>query len=325
MKPIPRWDLWGALGGVALGVADTVLLGLLGVDFRLGSTDATLFVGAFFTTSFTLLGFSVGALLRARLRVRRDSDTILRQLHELEESQRALLQHEKLAAIGRLAAGVAHEVRNPLGVIRASASMVRESFDPGEEPYRACEFIVEEIDRLNGLIRSLLTFSRPTELRLRSVSIDKLLDQALHLASDELGRRGIDHTRETRGALPDLAADPDLIAQVLLDLLVNAAEALGEGGRVLVRAHLSTYARAVCLDVADDGPGVQVEHVPRLFEPFFTTKASGTGLGLAMARRIAESHAGSLELVPGAGAGPSGSGACFCLRLPLDGPPGVRA
>ncbi len=121
---------------------------------------------------FGMLGFAVGKLALGRQRARRDADIIERQFHELEEPQRTLLQQEKLAAVGRLAAGVAHEVRNPLGVIRASASMVQESFSPGDDGHRACAFICEECDRLNALISALLTFSRPTEPKLTAISIE---------------------------------------------------------------------------------------------------------------------------------------------------------
>jgi two-component system sensor histidine kinase HydH len=318
-----RWDLWLAAAGAALGISDTTLLVLSGVEFTVAGRDATLAVAATFTSSFTLLGCAIGALLRARGRARADAETIRAQLAEIERTQRALAQQEKLAAIGRLAAGVAHEVRNPLTVIRASAAMVRESFEPGEEPYRACGFVLEEIDRLNALITALLTFARPARPRLASVSVEKTLDRALELASPELRKRAIDVEREALGPLPDLRADADLLAQVLLDLLVNAAEAIERGGRVRVR--MSARGGELAIDVADSGPGVAPGDAARVFEPFFTTKPRGTGLGLAMALQIVESHGGAIDVVQGAGAGPGGAGACFRVRLPVAQPPGAGA
>ena len=114
--------------------------------------------------------------------------------------------------------------------------------------------------------------------------------------------------------LEDVRADPDLLAQVLLGLLVNAAQAVGTAGRVLVRT--GGEAESVWVEVADDGPGVSPQSAPQIFEPFFTTKASGTGLGLATALRIVEAHEGRLELLPGRGAGGGGAGACFRMSLP---------
>src|SRR5262249_11940369 len=148
------------------------------------------------------LGYVIGKLLEARTQAREDARTIAAQLHALETSQRAALQNEKLAAIGRLAAGIAHEVRNPLGVIRASASMVREHFTTTDEAYRACEFIREEIDRLNGFITSLLTFSRPAELRLQPVAIEQVVDRALQLTGEDCQRRSISVVRESDGSTP---------------------------------------------------------------------------------------------------------------------------
>jgi two-component system sensor histidine kinase HydH len=236
----------------------------------------------------------------------------------LEASQRLALQNEKLAAIGRLAAGIAHEVRNPLGVIRASASMVREHFTPGEEPYRACDFIREEIDRLNGLITALLNFARPAELRLQPVAIEQVIDKALHLTSDELQRRGITLTRESADTLPPVLADPDLVAQVVFGLLVNAAEAIDQHGRIIVRT-VSDH-NEVGVEVIDTGPGILPTDSERIFEPFFTTKPTGTGLGLPMAARIVQAHGGTIEVVTDKNGDRKSTGARFRIRLPLQGP-----
>lgn len=311
------WQWWGAAIGLVTGVADAFLLAALGVDLGTGETLA---VGGYFGLSFAVLGFLLGRLAQARERERHDARTIERQLEELEASQRRVVESEKLAAIGRLAAGIAHEVRNPLGVIRASASMVQDGFGPDDEPYRACQFIVDEIDRLNGLITSLLTFARPAEPRLQTVSIEKLLDRALQLAAPEIEKRRIDVRRETSGPVPEIMADPDLVSQILLDLLHNAVEAQGDRGRIEIR--VASDPTGIRVDMADDGPGVPDENLDRLFEPFFTTKSSGTGLGLAMAQRIARAHGGELECASAAAAELGVSGACFRLRLLTGGPRG---
>ncbi len=310
-----RLGWWGLGLGLATGFGDVALGLWLGLDFRIAGRDVTLPVAAFLASGYAALGFCVGYLLDARARARRDADTIRAQMRALEESQRRAAQNEKLAAIGRLAAGVAHEVRNPLGVIRASAAMVQESFEPGEEPHRACQFICEETDRLNGLITSLLGFARPTEPRLQTLSIEKVLDRALALGAGELERRRLRVTRRVAPGLPELVADPDLLAQMVLGLVTNAAEAVGEDGRIELR--VEARRDAVILDVADSGPGVSLEDAERIFEPFFTTKDTGTGLGLAMTARIVEAHAGQIEVVQGAGAGADGRGACFRVHIPV--------
>ena len=314
MRAKRRWPLVGLVAGVAMGFFDMAFFALLGVEMRIGGHDVVLGVMGLFIVTYAVVGWVIGRLIEERARAAADARTIAAQLHALAESQRALLQSEKLAAIGRLAAGVAHEVRNPLGVIRASASMLGDGPGLDDDARQACRFIREEIDRLNGLITSLLAFARPTEPRMSPVALGSVIDRAVRLASPEVERRTIALVRETPPALPDVQADPDLLAQVLLGLLLNAAEAVAERGRIVVRG--SADGSAVTIEVADDGPGVAAGNAEQVFEPFFTTKASGTGLGLAMALRIAHAHGGTLELAPGCGAGAGGTGACFRLRLP---------
>jgi two-component system sensor histidine kinase HydH len=308
-----RWHWVGLLAGIAMGLADYGLFLAMGSP-ELAPPRPEVFAFGL-AVVFGALGYAVGRLALARQRARRDADIIQRQLEQLERAQQQLVQQEKLAAIGRLAAGVAHEVRNPLGVIRASAKMVQESFAPDQDAWRACEFVAEETDRLNAMITSLLAFSRPAVLKRAPVSVERLVERALELARPEIERLAI---RVERGAGPapdGLRADPDLLAQVLLDLLLNAIEAAGEGGRVAVRAGVA--GGRLRLDVADDGPGVPEGERGSVFEPFVTSKPRGTGLGLPMALRIAEAHGGSLHYVAGAGLGPGGAGACFRVSVPL--------
>jgi signal transduction histidine kinase len=318
-----RWDLWGCAGGLALGALDAAVFVWFGADMKLAGRDVTWPFLALFELSYAALGFAVGRLAMARERAHEDAATIERQLRALEASQRAVLQNEKLAAIGRLAAGIAHEVRNPLGVIRSSASMVQESFGTGEEAWRACEFIREETIRLDALTTKLLDFARPRPLRLAQASLEKAVAHALALAQPELEARHIQVSLEGIGSAPELEADPDLLAQLVLDLVVNAAEAAGEGGRVALRAQAADG--ALVLEVADSGPGVPWASAEQIFEPFFTTKPRGTGLGLAMVARIVQAHAGSVEVAEGRGAGAHGAGACFRLRLPLRRPAAAGA
>lgn len=311
---IRRLDWFGAAIGFALGLTDTWLLTLGGVEMRIDGKSAAPLVALTFATSCTLLGFLAGRLALARARLRADAETIRRQQQALETTQRAAFENEKLAAIGRLAAGIAHEVRNPLGVIRASAAMVREHFAPADDAHRACGFILDEIDRLDGLISSLLAFARPTTLRLRPAAVGDVVARATALADEALKKRAAKLAAAIGAPDAELAVDPDLIAQLLLGLVTNAAEAIAPGGHVELRARVEPA--AVVLAVADDGPGVPEADRTRVFEPFYTTKATGTGLGLAMAERIARAHGGELRVVQGAGAGPGGRGACFELVLP---------
>jgi signal transduction histidine kinase len=314
-----RWDLMGLVAGAGVGGFDVGLFAAFGARMEMGGTDVAALVLAIFVISYAALGFFCGRLFMARTRARANADTIARQLQDLEKAQRALFEHEKLAAIGRLAAGIAHEVRNPLGVIRASASLIQEDFAAADDSYRACQFICDETDRLDGLIASLLAFARPTTPEVRAVALADVLAHALRLASEELDRREILVECEATAALPVIQGDANLLSQAVLDLTLNAAQALEREGRIVVRA--SAEAERVRVDVCDDGPGVPADVAGQIFEPFFTTKATGTGLGLPMAARIVEAHGGCLELVPGAGAGGNGRGACFRISLPVQAQP----
>ncbi|MGI9591563.1 MAG: two-component system sensor histidine kinase NtrB, partial [Myxococcota bacterium] len=295
-----RLWLWGLAIGFVGGFADTWLFLQLGIDFRVAGRDMTGWIAVYLAVTFAVLCGAIGWFIDARARARRDARTIREQWEALEASRRAAAQNEKLAAIGRLAAGVAHEVRNPLGVIRASASMVQESFDPDDEAHRACGFICEETDRLNGLISSLLDFARPASPRLQSVSLEKLIDRALALEAGDLERRGIQVTREAGPGLAELVGDPDQLCQLLLGLVTNAAEALGQGGRIGLRSEAD--GECLRIEVADDGPGISLEQAERIFEPFYTTKDSGTGIGLAMTAHIIHAHGGTIQVLQGRGA-----------------------
>ncbi len=307
-RPRP-WHLIGAAVGLALGVVDTAVFALLDVGEWLIPA-----MGLVFTANLALLGFLLGRLALAGARAEVDARTIRSQYEELESSHAAVVQAEKLAAIGRMAAGVAHEVRNPLGIIRSSASLVAEDLPPeAVDARRANTFIIEETDRLEGMIRALLAFSRPAQAQLQIMNPTEAADRALRLVRRQL-ERGDVHLREELPDLPGVSGDEDLISQLIFGLIVNAAEVLPEGGAVVVRGGADEA--EVWLEVADDGPGVPDADAQRIFEPFYTTKATGTGLGLPVATRIAEAHQGRLELRPAAGIGPQGAGACFRLSLP---------
>ncbi|TMA94911.1 MAG: hypothetical protein E6J70_17070 [Deltaproteobacteria bacterium] len=179
-------------------------------------------------------------------------------------------------------------------------------------------FITAEIDRLGSVVSSLLEFARPLHLEPRAVSVRDLFDRAALLAEGELAAKGARLGRDESPGLPAVRADPDLLSQVLLGLLANAAEAVPPGGDVMLAARARDG--AVELVVEDCGPGIPPELRDRVFEPFFTTRPRGVGLGLAVARQVVEAHGGRIE----AGERPGG-GARLTLRLPSAGQPAIAA
>ncbi len=303
-----RW--WGAAAGLALGFVDTFSMGALGVSFQLNGEQVDWLVAAYFSTSFALLGFLLGYVAEQRRRDREKAAVIRAQLEALDAARSRLAQSEKLAALGQLAAAIAHEVRNPLAVIRSAAQSVGETLpDTDAEAQRSCSFITAEIDRLTSVTSTLLAFARPLHLEPHPVAVGAVFDQALLLAGADLAAKNIAIERKLPPDLPRVHADADLLSQVLLGLLGNAADVMPHGGRIVLDARRNGH--GVEIAVADTGPGVPANLRAQIFEPFFTTRARGTGLGLAVARHIMQAHGGSIEV----GDDPSG-GARFILSLP---------
>ncbi len=309
-----RWDWIGGALGLTTSAVDLWMFGGWGLDLAgLRGSPLGWAILASFVVGYTALGFALGRLYMARARALADAARIQRQLDLLEQRRAELAQSEKLAAIGRLAAGIAHEVRNPLGVIRASASIVREGLDEGTEDHRACELIEDEIDRLDGLIGALLAFARPARLTVAPTALGPVFDRAVALARESTALEvEVPDVPAQAAEASTVQADADLLTQLVLGLLVNASEAGAR--RAEVRASMDP--ERARLEVADDGPGVEEEVRGRVFEPFFTTKASGTGLGLAMAQRIVEAHGGRIAV----DADPALGGARFMVELPRGGP-----
>lgn len=233
----------------------------------------------------------------------------------LEARQRALLREaelEHLARLGRLSAALAHEIRNPLGTIKGFAQLLEEQLPPAQKALAAP--IISESARLERLVNDLLAYGRPRQPSVAKVELRPLLEQAADSA-----RGGADVRIEWRpeAAGFSMETDPDLLKQILLNLLRNAAEAASGSDRPSVALTVSPAGAEVVFEVRDNGPGFSQEALERAFEPFFTTKASGTGLGLAISRRLARVLGGELEV----GNAPDG-GAVAVLRLPRRAPVG---
>jgi signal transduction histidine kinase len=315
-----RW--WAAGAGLLAACLDVFGATRAGVTFALGEGDVTLWVLLYLSLNFAALGFLAGYVIDLRRRDRHTATLVETQMRAINAAQARLAQSEKLAAIGQLAATVAHEVRNPLAVIRSAAQEVTERLAAGDaEGRRSCSFITAEIDRLTNVTSSLLALARPLRLERRPVSVAELVERALLLARGTARTRQVEVRHRVPPALPAVDADPDLVCQVLIDVVTNAAEAVtnadgaparpdgGNAGEITMEAH--ARADAVDIVVADTGPGVPPDLRARIFEPFFTTRAGGTGLGLAVARQIVLAHGGRICVDE-----QPGGGARFTITLP---------
>ena len=235
---------------------------------------------------------------------------ILRDLSELRRLQNEIQRQEKLAAMGGLAAGIAHEVRNPLSSIKALATFFAEQFAEGSEAREAAGVMVLEVDRLNRVITELLEFARPAELNREAIDIGLLLSRSIRLIQRDATNKNIDVKLHTENDIDPVWIDPDRLAQCLLNLYINAIQAMEDGGTLTVKCAVDR-AKNVSITVSDSGRGIAPEHLSKIFDPYFTTKKKGTGLGLAIVHKIIEAHQGHIEVNSTIGEGTS-----FLMMIP---------
>ncbi|TVM17900.1 histidine kinase [Oceanidesulfovibrio indonesiensis] len=233
---------------------------------------------------------------------------------KLAKSREDLLQAEKLATIGKLAAGVAHSVRNPLTSVKMRLFTLERSLPSTPETREDLDVISEEIDFIDTILKNFLEFSRPPKLKPQPLSLSSVVDQTLQLLRHKLESMHIDVTVHREKPLPVVLGDPDQLKEVLVNLLINGMEAMGEGGAVTITEEegvMEPYGRVAIVRVADNGPGLPHNVRAHLFEPFVSTKEDGTGLGLAISKRIVEEHGGWLHATS-----ETGRGATFVIGLP---------
>ncbi|MBL8612516.1 MAG: hypothetical protein JNL38_34560 [Myxococcales bacterium] len=242
----------------------------------------------------------------------------LQQSYEmLAQAQRDLVVRERLAAVGELAAVVAHEVRNPVAVIYNSVAALHRLVEGPDTARHLVAIVQEEAQRLNHMVADLLDFARPSAPRLRDESAVDVVRDAV-LAVSQMSGSPVAVSVEVEGEIPPLYADARMLRQVLVNLLVNAREASVDAQPVCVRLRAATSAAGrpeIAIEVCDHGSGMTPDRVERLFEPFYTTKARGTGLGLAVVKRFVEAHDGTIDVRSSLG-----FGTVFSLRLPASSP-----
>ncbi len=239
------------------------------------------------------------------------STSIVRDMTALKEMEARLVERERLAAVGELAAMVAHEVRNPLAGIRGGSEILLEGYPRDDPRHEIGEEIVRQVDRLTRTVQDLLLFARPRALEPASTDIHDVLEHALAALREDPRVRGVRIERAYDRALPPLPLDSRQIEQVFVNIFLNAFQAVDFEGTVTIATRKN--GAAVEVSVRDTGPGVPEKAMESLFKPFFTTRAQGTGLGLAIVRNIVEAHGGSVRA-----ASPPGGGAEFTVRLPLE-------
>jgi two-component system sensor histidine kinase HydH len=243
----------------------------------------------------------VGMVIAARRRDR-----------EITRLRRQVAEAAHLAAVGRLAGSVAHEVRNPLSALRGLVQFVAKGAPEGSRQAEMAGLAVSEVDRLERVVSGLLEYTRPRPPRRLPLDLAESIAGTLRLVGDDPRAQGVEIGLNLPADLPLVKADPDQVRQVLLNLIINALEALNGRGRLSIAARVEK--RAVWVEVADDGPGLPPGQAEQVFDPFFSTRERGSGLGLAIAKRIVEAHGGRIRAT-----NREGGGALFSFSLPRNG------
>ncbi len=322
--PIVLGALWyGLPGGVTIAVLASLAFIPHLVLFISGPpqaylselTEVVLYIAAGVVT-----GFIAGREARLRrkyeelsAKLERSYRRLAKQARQLLEAEQQLATSQRLSALGRLAASLAHEIKNPLGSIRGIGEIFLDEFPPGHEKHEFASMLVSEVDRLDRTVREMLQLSRGSrdDAEQASQSLTVVLERVVQLIEHHLDRKNITLHCEgvKRGA--ELFCDGDKMVQVFLNILLNAIDELSAGGNIWLRVERRSEEELAVI-VADDGPGIPEERREAIFAPFVSGKENGTGLGLAISRRIVEHHGGTITCCDS----PHGGG-CFEIVLPL--------
>ncbi len=237
---------------------------------------------------------------------------LVRDLSELRHLRSEVERSQRLAAVGSLAAGVAHEIRNPLSSLKGFATYFRQRYGEVPDDVKVADIMIQEVDRLNRVITELLEFSRPMELKRKGTDLAGLARHVLRTVEGQAREKGITVKEDLSPGFPEAFIDPDRMTQVFLNLFLNALAAMDRGGvlSVNVTRHDEGSLR---VSVTDTGAGIRKGDIGRVFDPYYTTKPSGTGLGLAIVHRIVETHGGEIRLES-----EPGKGTTFTILLPTE-------
>ena len=271
---------------------------------------------------FHVAGLLVGLLASQQRRLtgryQRAAESLEKASVELRESHGQLVRADRLSALGEIAAGLAHELRNPLASVKGALEIVASRVKPGTPESEFSEVGQKELARLDALLTEFLTYARPHAPELRKADLDDVMDHVAALLGPEAERAGVTIEIEREQAIREALVDPEQIQQVFFNVMLNGIQASLAGARVHVRRYHTSD--GVVVEVTDEGPGIPSEHLSRIFDPFFTTKEKGTGLGLAISARIVAAHGGDISARRG-----SDRGTCVRIRLPLSPPGGGTA
>jgi two-component system sensor histidine kinase HydH len=324
------FGLWGGLGTAGL-ITLIYLPHILLVDHGPLTFGYLLEIPVFFGVGL-LTGLIVDRQAQYRRGLEGQAETLARSHRDLQEQTRLLLEKEaqlhradRLSALGQLSAGLAHEIRNPLGAIKGAVEILEEDYPAGHPKAEFYAIILKEVKRLNDVVTNFLNFARPVSMRFVPVDVREVLASLEGLVSGEARAHRVRIATNFHAGPSRVMADEALLKQAFLNIMLNALEAMPAGGDLTISTRVADPTTVEIVDsddreewleaVFDDtGSGIPEEHLGRVFDPFFTTKKDGTGLGLAITYRIIENHRGIIRVTS-----QPGKGTTFIITLPLEG------
>jgi signal transduction histidine kinase len=327
--PIALGGLWFGLAG---GLGTAGLITVVYLPHVLVVDHGPMTIGYLLEIPvFLAVGLLIGLVVDRREHYRRgleiQAETLAQSHRELQEQTRLLLEKEtqlrradRLSALGQLSAGLAHEIRNPLGAIKGAVEILQEDYRAGHPKAEFYAILLKEVERLNDVLTNFLSFARPATPYFAPVDVRGVLTALEGLISGQARGHRVQIFTSFHAGPARVMADETLVKQAFLNIMLNAVEAMPEGGDLAISTRLSRKSgdgdRPECVEVVfdDTGPGIREEDLGRIFDPFFTSKKDGTGLGLAITHRIIENHHGTIQVMS-----QPGKGATFVVTLPLEG------
>ncbi len=316
--PIVLGGLWFSLrGGLGTSIAVSVLFAPH-VVFQWGHHPTAEPEQYLEILLYNIIGFITGFLAereriqslrhqRAAERLEESYAKLRAQADMILEIEEQLRRADRLSALGELSAGMAHEIRNPLGSIRGTAEILQDGIDPSDKRYEFTRILIKEVDRLNRVVQDFLKFAKPTPVRRESFDVVPVVQEVLKLTGPQLQKAGVQGRLE--GAEARVAGDREQLKQAFLNLVLNAQQAMPGGGTLTIE--VAAEGDAIRIVFADSGVGIGAADLEKIFNPFFTTRREGTGLGLAITHRIVQGHGGRIEV-----ASTPGEGTRFTVVLP---------
>ena len=270
---------------------------------------------------FLLIGGMTGVLIEMERSQRiRYEDALVRlddshrklkaQTEVLFQTEEQLRRADRLSALGELSAGMAHEIRNPLGSIKGAAEILKDGYGPEAPQHEFIEILLKETDRLNKIVQEFLSFARPKPPELREEDVNEILESVLTLTAQSARKAAISVEKRLDHNIGKWNLDADLLKQAFLNLVLNSIQAMPDGGILTIMS--SRRDDGIEVKIVDTGMGISAENRKKLFSPFFTTKKDGTGLGLAITYRIVQNHRGTIDV-----ASEPGKGAAFTISIPV--------